>query len=286
MRRMGEWSGYLIGGLVALVAWYAAIVLLERRVERRFWQEVARHPFPHGDGVPRVTEELLRDVPAPVREWIRRSGAVGRPLVTGTRSVSDARVRVSASRPWKETRADVVRHYWPRVSTWQLLTVPRGPITSRYLHILRAGEEGLRASTAGSTASAIGTAVLEKTLTQTQFANTWLYSPAALALLPVTWEEPGDGGVASTLRRGGVSARVVGRFDADGDPARMDLDLPTSRGGAGGPTAWLFSDWFETGGRRVTRRMEMQQLQDGEYVTTQEATLREVEFHPHPPATQ
>ena len=81
-----------------------------------------------------VTDGDLARLPAPVAEYVRRSGAVGQPRVTNFRARIQGRIRAAADAPWMTFAGEQVNTYGPRPARLFLIDATMSGLPADVLH--------------------------------------------------------------------------------------------------------------------------------------------------------
>lgn len=249
-------------------------------VERRYRRETANAPVPVRNEVPLVTEELIAPLPALVQEWIRRTGAVGKPLVSMVRASAELEVRAPKSQAWRSVQAEGVHLYHPSFAMWQLQELRMGPLRNHQFYGLLVGDAGVQVSASPRLLASMFRGLLRQTLVPSNLMSAWMDSPASLALLPVSWEILDGRAVAATLATGDSSTRIEVRFDANGNFAELLLDLPTAPGAEPEPNRFRITDWRTIDGRQIAVAAELDRLEDGTWTPYQRTRLHSHELRP------
>ncbi|MDO5495664.1 MAG: hypothetical protein Q4G64_08125 [bacterium] len=279
---MGDFLSWLPWAVpLGLLMGVVVTAFMQPRVARKFRETIAQHPAPSGPGVPRVTEDLIAHVPPLVQEWIRRSGSLENWVVTGSYSRATVRMRTAADKKWRPSEVEMVHHFWPRYSAWQLMHTRLGPLPLTHMTSLTTEGGNVLATLNSAPVTGARRQTLAEMLVASNLASAWTDSPASLAMLPIQWGVTGERSVASTLTIGATTVRVDAAFDQTGDLAELQLTMPDFRTPDGIPTRFEVTGFEEVGrGRRVASAGNVYQLQGREWVHVQEVELHGLEVYP------
>ena len=102
---------YAVGSLLVILLLAALVLFIgywtfNRMVGDEVKRLLAQNP-PSDRTV--VTEEMLKDLPAPIRRYLTYAGVVGKPIVHTVRLQQAGRFRLGADQPWMDIRAE--EHY-------------------------------------------------------------------------------------------------------------------------------------------------------------------------------
>ena len=165
-----------------------------------------------------VGEDDLAHLPDLVAAYVRRSGAVGKPRVTGFRARVHGRIRGGLDQPWMEFTGEQVNTYGPAPQrVFHLDATMRGlPVT--VLHVYDARGARMRAELLDvvPVVDASGPE-MDRSETVTVFNDLVVWAPGALVDAPVDWTVIDQHTVRGTYATHGqrVTADLV--FDASGD---------------------------------------------------------------------
>jgi hypothetical protein len=164
------------------------------------------------DGV--VTDDDLVHLPDVVAEYIRGTGAVGRPRVVAFRARLHGRIRAQADRPWMAFTAEQTNVYgqWPARLFHMDATMLGLPVDVLHAYV------GSEASMRGKVCSLfpvldVDGEEMTRAETVTLLNDLCIFAPAALVDAPITWEVLGDRRVAATYTNAGHQVRAELVFD-------------------------------------------------------------------------
>jgi hypothetical protein len=165
-----------------------------------------------------VTEADLADLPAPVATWVRRSGAVGRPRVTGFHAVFSGRIRGGPHEAWMPFTGEQATTCGTRARRLFLMRARRGGLPVDVLHVVDGDGASMRARLLGVVPilDAAGPE-MDRGETVTLLDDLCLFAPAAIVDAGITWQHVDDHRARATWTREGhtVTADLV--VDDDGD---------------------------------------------------------------------
>jgi hypothetical protein len=220
-----------------------------------------------------VADSDLAHLPAPVAEYVRRSGAVGQPCVTSFCAVFHGRIRSDANGPWMSFRGEQVSTYGPELSRVFAMDAALYGLPVDVLHVFVGPAATMRVKLC-SVVPIVDAAgpEMDRGETVTLFNDLCVLAPAALVDAPVVWQALDDTHARGTFTNGAhiVSANLT--FDGAGDLVDFVSDdrLQASRDGSSF-TARRWStpvgDYRTVDARRV-------------------ATRGECRWHPSEPASQ
>lgn len=197
--------------------------------------EVAREAAarPPGDA-PALGEAELEAAPPPVRRWLRRIGAVGRPVPRSVHATFRARIRGSHEDPWMEGTAEQHSFLDPPARLFRM-TARRGGLPVQVLHRF----QGDRATMEGRLLKLVPLFRIEgpemtRSETVTLLNDLLFLTPAAVVRAGIRWEPLDDHRVRATWTHAAHTVSGVAVFDEAGDLAnfvsedryQMDRDPP------------------------------------------------------------
>lgn len=192
-----------------------------------------------GDGRPSaalVTEDDLADLPGPVAEFLRVSGAVGRPRVVGIDATIHGRIRSDERSPWMRFTGRQVNTFGaaPTRVFWMDATMRGLPADVLHAYVGDAATMEVRAASVIPVVRS-GGPEFTRAETVTILNDLCVFAPAALVDADVTWTGIDDRSARATFRCAGHTIKAVLVFD---DRHRLvyfvsDDRLRAAAGGAG-----------------------------------------------------
>lgn len=218
-----------------------------------------------------LADDDVLALPAPVRRWLQRSGAIGKPPVRGFSAQYDAVMfndpKARGLRGPSE-QIDIVHP--PRRLFF--MASRRAGLPMQVLHDFRGSAASMRVRVARLfDAVNLQSAELAKTETVTFMNDLCFFAPSALASAAFSWREAGAGEVEATFENGPhrVTARL--RFDAQADLVDFVSDDRSMMGRDGRLRALRWStpmrEHREIEGRRVPTAGEaIWHLPEGDFI--------------------
>lgn len=251
----------------------------------RYRRAVAEMPTsPHPARI--VTEEDLATLPVQVATYLRRTGAVGRPVAHGFRARLMGRIRSDTDQPWMPFVAEQVNSYAPTVArAFHMRATMRG-LPVDILHLLLDGHATMRglALSMIPVVDASGPQ-MDRAETVTLFNDLCLFAPSALVTAPVEWDEVGERAVRGTYVNAGHSVSATLVFDEVGDLVDFvsdDRSMASGDGRTFTPMRWStpIHEYAHEAGRRHFLRGEARwHAPDGQYAYI-ELHVEALETHP------
>ena len=226
---------------------------------RRRVQAALRESLPETDAI--VTEEDLTHLPPLVAEYVRRSGAVGRPRVSCLRASIHGRIRASATSRWMTYTGEQVNTYGTAPSRlfWMDATMLGLPVDVLHVLVGRSATMRVKLCSVLPMVNAAGPD-MDRAETVTLFNDLCILAPAALINAPVVWQTLDESHARGVFTNGArtVSADLTFR---DGDLVDFISDdrmSTTVDGATFTPQPWStpISDYRSFGSRRVAARGE------------------------------
>jgi hypothetical protein len=169
------------------VHWYASRRPRSYRAEygRLVAAALLAQPLPTG----LVTEADLAHLPPLVADYVRNSGAVGRPRVANFRARFHGRIRAGATKPWMTGTGEQVNTFSPQPSRFFFLNATLFGLPIDVLHVFRreAATMRVRVCSIVPIVNAAGPE-MDRGETVTMFNDLCLLAPAALIDAPVIWQ--------------------------------------------------------------------------------------------------
>jgi hypothetical protein len=240
---VGVWSDAAFGTVanaVLLVPILLAAVDLRPSSLRSIYlreakESLAKDVLRRGPGIGGpVTRDDLAELPASVRTYLERAGAVGSPRVRSLRAGFRARIRGGPDESWMEGSAEQHELFHPPVRLFFMVARKAG-LPVHVLHRYADGEATMEGRLLGLfRIFRISGSKLTRSETVTLLNDIFFLAPAVLADLPVEWEELGRTQVRATYTNAGHTVSAVLRFHGTGDLAdfesedryQMDRDPP------------------------------------------------------------
>ena len=171
---------------------------------------------PSSAGSPVLTETDLTTLPAPVRRYVRRSGAIGRPRVHDFRMTWTGRIRAGTTSEWMEFTADQVNTVdTPRRFFLMDATMKHLPVDVLHAFDENGATMRVKLLSMFPMVDAKGPE-LTRAETVTMFNDLCLYAPGALTLPSVTFEPIDDHAARGHFTLGANTISAELRFnDAD-----------------------------------------------------------------------
>jgi len=219
---LGAWSDARFGTVAnAILLVPLAVTLLGLApwsLAAEFRREVARRPpAPPAVAGDLVTEADLAPLPPPVRQYLRRAGAVGRPHVRGFEARFRGRIRAGVDAPWMDFEAEQRTVLEPPARLF-LVSASRAGIPFQAFHafIGPAATMRVRLASLVDVVDARGPE-MNRSETVTFFNDLCVLASGALVDARVRWEELGDRSVRATYTQGAETISAVLTFDGQGD---------------------------------------------------------------------
>jgi hypothetical protein len=160
----------------------------------------------------RLTAADLAGLPDPVARYVRRTGAVGQPMVTNFRARIHGRIRGGAEEPWMRLRGEQVNTYDEELNRLFFITASmKGmPVAVFHRFVKESATMTVKALSLFTIVDAHGPE-MNRSETVTILNDLCVLAPAALIHSAVRWQELDDHSAIATLTRFDetVSARLV-----------------------------------------------------------------------------
>jgi hypothetical protein len=165
-----------------------------------------------------LTDLDLLTLPASAAEYVRRSGAVGRPRVTGFRATLSGRIRSGPERPWMAFTGEQVNYYGPNPTRLFFIDATRSGLPVDIFHCFADHAATMRGRLASvlPIVSAAGPD-MTRAETVTLFNDICFLAPGALVDAPVSWESVDDHRVRARYTVGEHTVCAELEFNDDGD---------------------------------------------------------------------
>lgn len=210
-------TGTLVNVVMLLAAGYGYVAQGPRSFAAEYRRRVAdatTDPAP----VAVVSEDDLAGLPQLVADYVRRSGAVGRPRVGDFRAVIRGRIRAATDKPWMEFTGEQFNTYGPDPRRLFHINATMFGVPMDILHVFADGAATMRGRV-GYLLPILAAAgpEMDRAETVTLFNDMCILAPAALVDAPVTWQSLDADRVAGAFTLGAhtVTAELV--FDDDHD---------------------------------------------------------------------
>ncbi len=238
-----------------------------------------------------ITEADLARLPHPVAGYVRGSGAVGRPRVSGFRATLHGRIRSAPEHPWMSFAAEQVNTFGARPTRSFLMDATlRGlPVDVLHEYVDGTATMTVRLGSVLTMVDAAGPA-MDQGETVTVLNDLCLMAPAALVDAPISWESLDDRRCRATYTVGDVRVRATLVFDEEDrlvDFVSDDRLRSSSDGSSFVPQRWStpWGGYHTVDGRSVGSRGEGHwhaPPPEGEFAYF-EAVLDTVTYNPTPP---
>jgi hypothetical protein len=164
-----------------------------------------------------VTEADLQHLPLPVRRYVARSGAVGRPRVHHFRAGWVGRIRATADDPWMEFTAEQA-NFVDEQSRFFRMDARRGVFPVDVLHVFRGGHATMRARLLSvvPVMEAQGPE-MDRAEMVTLLNDLALLAPGALIDPRIQWESIDARSIRARYTLGSTTVTAVLEFDDAGD---------------------------------------------------------------------
>lgn len=218
---VGAWGDARFGTIANVVLLLpVALAALDARpssLRSTYEREAARAIAAADQESPILTAADLSQLPAPVRVYLERVGAVGRPRVTNVHATFRAKIRGAPDDPWMQGTAEQYETFAPPERLF-FMEARRGGLPVQVLH--RYGGHGatmdVRLFGLFTILDASGPQ-MTRSETVTLLNDICFLAPAALVDLPVEWEVLDQTRVRATFAQAGHTVSAVLRFDREGD---------------------------------------------------------------------
>jgi hypothetical protein len=272
------WAGSLANAIMLVAAGYGYAAGWPRSFRSQF-RDQATAALSHTSVTGEIIEADLVSLPAPVRRYLRRCGAVGQPRTGGFHASVDGRIRSGPGKPWMRFTGQQVNRFGPDPKRLFLMDATMMGLPVDVFHTFSNHAATMR----GRLCSLIPIVDasgqdMTRAETVTLFNDMCIMAPAALVDAPVTWE-PVDGHLVRgtfTVGEHKVSADLM--FNEDGDLVDF-LSRDRLRAGPGGsftrlPWSTPVGEYATLHGHRVATRGEALW-----HAPTPEGRFSYLEFH-------
>lgn len=163
-----------------------------------------------------LTDTDLEHLPAPVAQYVRRSGAVGQAHLRSFRARIHGRIRASTTKPWMTFTGEQVNTYGPRPSRLFFIDATMFGLPVDVLHVFVDQSASMRVKLLSliTMVDAAGPD-MDRSETVTVFNDMCIMAPAALVDAPIAWSEIDDHHVRGTFTNGAHTVRAELAFNDD-----------------------------------------------------------------------
>ena len=167
---------------------------------------------------PVVTEADLRHLPAPVANYVRRSGAIGRPRVTVMHAVMHGRIRSGPDAPWMPFAAEQVNSFAGKWRRLFFMDATMRGLPVDVLHVYDGGHATMRARVCSliPVVDASGTD-MSRAERVTVVNDICVLAPGVLPFADAVWEEVDARRARAVFHIDGQDVHVELAFGEDGD---------------------------------------------------------------------
>lgn len=164
-----------------------------------------------------VTESDAAALPAPVADYVRQSGAVGRPRVASFEAHIRGRIRSGPDQPWMAFTGRQVNTYTPGADRFFFLDATMRGLPVDVLHVFADDAASMRVRLCSLLPIVTATGPeLQRAETVTVFNDLCVLAPAALVDAGIAWTVLGPRRVRGAFRRGWQVVQAELTFDDDG----------------------------------------------------------------------
>jgi hypothetical protein len=226
-----------------------------------------------------VCERDLAHLPGPVADYVRATGAVGRPRVTGFRARISGRIRSGPDAPWMRWVGEQVNTFGPSPTRVLFMDATMKGLPTDVLHCFQGPHATMQVRLASwvTVVDAHGPD-MDQAETVTLFNDMCVLAPAALIDAPVRWADIDARHVRGSYTHAGHTATAVLTFDEAHRLVDFESDdrlRSSSDGRTFSPMRWStpISRYVEFDGRLVGS------LGRGRWHPDSEAPFDYLEFH-------
>ena len=171
-----------------------------------------------------LTAEDVAALPAPVRTYLERVGAVGAPRVRSFHAEFRAAIRGAPDDPWMRGTAEQVETFDPPARIF-FMNVRRAGLPVHVLHRYVGTEARMEGRLLGLIPVVeVEGPKLTRSETVTLLNDVFFMAPAALVDLPIAWDTLDGRRVRATLTHAGHTVSAVAYFDERGDLSDFESD--------------------------------------------------------------
>lgn len=165
-----------------------------------------------------VTEQDLADLPDPLADYVRRSGAVGKPRVTCFSAHFHGRIRSGPDQAWMSFTGEQVNTYGRSPRRVFIMDATRWGLPVTVLHLYSGATATMRAKVLSLfTVLNVDGPEMDRGETVTVFNDLVVLAPGAIVGAPVRWTALDGHHVRGTYTNGDQAVSAELTFDADGD---------------------------------------------------------------------
>jgi hypothetical protein len=234
-----------------------------------------------------LTDAQTTHLPAIVRKYLRRAGAIGRVSVSSTRAVFEGRIRNGIDSEWMPMAVEQYNFFATNVRAFRIESSLHG-IPFEGLHLFDRSGATMRVRVASTVpvADAAGPE-MDQSETVTLFNDMCLLAPSTLIDSRITWEPLDALSVRAAFTYHGITIHAVLRFDETGDLVDFESDdrYQTTDGRAYAKYPWRtpVRDYRAVDGRRIWTQGEAIWMMPSGPFTYGEFRLQSIEYNPPGP---
>jgi hypothetical protein len=211
LRRLPALAGVaVLAGIGAELAGHRAFT----RLVRRDVQALLARASPGRAGV--VTEEMLTDLPEPVRRYLRYTGVVGRPFAGTIRLRQEGKMRPGPGQPWMPLEAEEHYSLQPPGFVWDG-TLRLGPVAvarARDMYAEGTGRMLVKVASLCPVVDASGTQTDQAAMMR--YLSEMIWFPSAFLAGNISFQAVDDSSARVTLTDHGRTATATLFFDKQG----------------------------------------------------------------------
>ena len=209
-------AGTAVNVVLVLAAAYAFVSVGPGSFQAQ-WREQASQALSAAYRQPALLNESdIADLPAPVADYLRHSGAVGQPRVMSFAASFHGRIRSGPSQPWMPFTGRQVNTFGPRPQRAFIMDATRSGLPVTVLHQFLGASATMRA-TVMSMVPVVDAAgpEMDQGETVTVFNDLVVFAPGAIVDAPIRWTAMDATHVRGVFTNGGLSVSAVLTFDSD-----------------------------------------------------------------------
>jgi hypothetical protein len=214
-----------------------------------------------------VTEEMLTDLPAPVRRYLRWTGIIGKPLVYTVYLRQHGRIRLGKGQLWLPLEAEEYYAVRPPGFVWDA-RLHLGPLPvgrARDMYQRGRGSMLIKAASLVTVANASGEAMDQASMLR--YLNEMMWFPTAFLGDNVSFQAIDDNSARVTLTDHNRTATATMRFDAEGRLTEFVAKRSAMAAGGSQLATWSVpvTEYGEVEGLRLPVRVKaVWRLADGD----------------------